>query len=799
MAETFHFSEGSIKLNDHQAAIVRSPHDVNMRVIAAAGSGKTSTLTGRISYLLTHYGAKPSQIILLSFTHNAATMMRQRLESLVGSQRILCGTFHAISQQILREQDPAALQDMFHVDELPLKALDFLHSDRGKAWVTKTIRWIFIDEYQDINDTQYDMIRALHHKGAMVTIVGDDAQNIYTWRGSCVDYILNFHKKFPDVMDFQLSTNYRSTAAIVAVANSTMRFIPTLPHKELMTAATPAGDRPEVHYFARTSDERDWVVEAATKALTQQTGTVAILSKFNSVLYKYEEAFMKLGVRVRFVQGEETTSAHGPPTVYLSTFHGSKGLEWDHVFLVRMNDEVFPQQKDDDSVMQERRLFYVAVTRARRYLYFTYSKQEKSLSRFVREVHRPLLVWRNLPFYELSTLQSSIAPIHVQDWVNYLAGEDYRTIKQLQVLPAVFKDARQMTPTLPTLAPGTNLWVTPYWWSEQGMSAEFYDFLRAFWLREMAMYRPESGGQWDRDAQQTIWTIKIAPEDVTLFETHRELFEKLATRFFGATPRGEAPPQIYYTEILSAIHALHPQNDFAQTDFIRIIQIIHKMRTVLYNLRFAKIALHELRFAAIRHSPPQEARCELITAWRSYTDGHPLPDDAPIPLQDLHTIYQIGLCRAIAEGRSGVLAALPGEREWSKIRPFLTDFRARIRSCAAAAKSTSVLCRIQITVNPGITTAPVTAEADMLLGTTAWFFVAGDQPNEMQRLERMLTILLTVHGLRLAGHVVKDVCLYQLITGTTLQWSVEDWTPSSSELLTAFIQARVQHTMMTHV
>lgn len=797
---TFTFPEGSLTLNDEQAAIVRQPPTQNMRILASAGSGKTTTLTARIAHLLTDpaIAASPAEIVLLTFTHNAAAVMRQRLEALVGARRILCGTFHALSQQILREHSPAALNDIYHVDELPLKALDFLASPAGRAWA-RTLRWIFIDEFQDINDTQYNFIRALHHSAATVTIVGDDAQNIYTWRGSCVDYILNFHRRFDDVADYQLSTNYRSTGAVVAVANSIMRHIPTLPHKEMMTPApaAPTGERPEIHYFARTAEERDWVSEAATKAVLTGGSTV-ILSKFNSVLYGYEAALMKLGVRVRFVQGEgdvvHGASSGSTPIVFLSTFHGSKGLEWDNVFLVRMNDEVFPQQKDEDGILQERRLFYVAVTRARRTLTITYSRHERSLSRFVREIHRPLLHWRTLPRYELSVLTSTIQPTNVRDWINYLTGEDFRTIKSLGLLPTAFRDpATLLGPAAAPLSP-TEIRVTPTWWVEQGMTAEFFDFVRAYWNREIAVLRPESAGQWDRDAQRLIWTIKIAAEDAVTFEAHKPLFEALTERFFGATPRGEAPPQIYYTEVLAAIHAEAPGTHYEQADFIRIIQIIHKMRTMLYNLRFAHIALSDLTFAQIRHSPPQESRCGLIQAWRSYTDGHRLaPVGTAGTTEDLAAIYQIGLCRALAEGRSGVLTNLPGEREWTRCRDFLTALRSRIAALVEANKASQILCRVQADLVAG-----VVAEVDMLVGSTAWFFVPGDGVSELQRLERMVCVLLTVHALRNAGHAVTRVCMFQMITGVSLEWDVAEWPTSASQLLTAFIQARVSHTAASH-
>jgi hypothetical protein len=772
------FREGALSLNDEQDLIVRQPPSANMRILASAGSGKTTTLTARIAYLLTHADAIPAQIILITFTHNAAAVMRQRVEALMGHQRILCGTFHALSQQILRDHAPSALNDLYHVDELPLKALDWLATPAGRAW-TRTLRWIFIDEFQDINDTQYRFIRALHHPGAHVTIVGDDAQNIYSWRGSCVDYILNFHKQFASIADFQLATNYRSSAAIVAVANSIMRYIPTLDHKALMTAAptAPHGDRPSVHYFARTAEERDWVCEAATKA----SGSTVILSKFNSVLYAYEATLLKMGARVRFVSGEHTDATAGrQPTVFLATFHGSKGLEWDNVFLVRMNDEVFPQQKDEESVLQERRLFYVAVTRARRSLTFTYSRQERSLTRFVREIHRPLLSWPGLPRYELSTVASQITPVSVRDWVGYLSGEDYRTIKQLDLLPAALRTlfVSEATTTIKV----RDQYIVPYWWVEQGMVTEFFDFLRAFWLREVGILRPESGGYWDRDAQQIIWTVKIAAEDAALFEARKSMFEELAQRFFGATERGEAPPQIYYTEILAAMGPV--AKEMNQSDIIRTIQIIHKMRTMLYNLRFANIAFTDLQFAPIRHTPPQESRCQLIGAWRDYTDGTPLP---PQPtFTELLPIYLIGLCRALAEGRSGVLASLPGEREWGRCREFLRDFRLRIHTEVASAKL--VLCRVTVPLVPG-----VIAVADMIVGETAWFFVGGDQPSELQRLERMVMVLLTAHALRVAGHRLTHICLFQMLTGQQISWSITEWPPQTAALMTAFVQARVQH------
>jgi hypothetical protein len=740
----FTFSEGTLRLNDEQARIVKQPPHQNLRILASAGSGKTTTLTGRIAWLLEHAKASPSEIILLTFTHNAAVEMQTRLEALVGNQRILCGTFHALSQQILNKSNPSALNDLYHVDELPLKALDFFDTANGKTFC-KQIRWIFIDEYQDINEVQDRFIKALTNDNQTITIVGDDAQNIYSWRGSNIDYIMNFHERFPNVRDFQLSMNYRSSPAIVAVANSVMRYIPTLEHKELMIAATshgPGSSRPEVRFFARTTEERDWVVEQAIKA----KGTTVILSKYNSVLYAYEAAFLKLGVKIRFLNPDEKSH------ISLSTFHSAKGLEWDNVFISRMNDEVFPQQKDEDGVMQERRLFYVAVTRAKSTLTFTYSRNERSLSRFVREIHRPLLIFRNLPRYDLSTLTTTHESA-VEDWVRSLTGEDFRTIKQLSLLPF---DATE------PVEKSKDTYVIPYWWMERGMAQEFFDFCRAYWHYEMACLRPDSGGQWA--GHSTIWTIKIAAEDAALFEDERPLFEYLATTLFGTTEPGEPPPQIHYVEIAALIAA---RKHFDQKTLIRIIQIIHKMRTTLYNLRFAKVSLSDFQFAAIRHAPPQESRCQLIEAWRSYTSGK---GQGQTSLQD---IYLIGLCRAISEGRSGVLAELPGAKEWAKCRDFLAALKKEVVAVHKGTPIRKLICRLKDSV-------------DMLVDTTVWIFVAGDQSTELKRLDRLITSLLLVHQLREAGHCIHRVCLYQMITGCKFEFDIKEWT---STMLYSYVKS----------
>ncbi|SHK78573.1 ATP-dependent helicase [Fibrobacter sp. UWH4] len=81
-------------------------------------------------------------------------------------------------------------------------------------------RYVVVDEYQDTNDVQYELLKLLINEKKNVTVVGDDDQSIYGWRGANIDIIRNFHRDFAPVTIVKLERNYRSTANIVKGAGS---------------------------------------------------------------------------------------------------------------------------------------------------------------------------------------------------------------------------------------------------------------------------------------------------------------------------------------------------------------------------------------------------------------------------------------------------------------------------------------------------------------------------------------------------------------------------------------------------
>ncbi len=113
----------------------------------------------------------------------------------------------------------------------------------------RRFRFILVDEYQDTNELQADLIDMLaapppgDDRPANITVVGDDSQSIYSWRGADYHNILNFPKNYPGARSFKIEVNYRSTPEILAVANSVIRANVHQFEKEL-EPARPSGAKP---------------------------------------------------------------------------------------------------------------------------------------------------------------------------------------------------------------------------------------------------------------------------------------------------------------------------------------------------------------------------------------------------------------------------------------------------------------------------------------------------------------------------------------------------------------------------
>jgi hypothetical protein len=628
------FSHGTVTLNEEQLAVVTSPISENQRILASAGSGKTTTITARIAYLIENYGIKPSQILLVSFSRSAAHEMIHRVHHLIGPVQLLGGTFHALSAQILREH--TIMEDQPFLDELPYRLVSWLESPKGRAW-TKGFRTIIVDEFQDINEIQWRLLMGFLHPRATISIVGDDAQNIYTWRGSSVNFILDFHNNIADVKDYQLCKNYRSTEAIVTVANSVMSFIPTLPYKEKMVANLKGGVKPEVHFFYRSSDEYDWIVTIIQNIQVQYpTFTCAVLSRYNSDLFRMEERLhqKRMSYHLLTIPSEHTITDR---PITLATIHASKGLEWDIVFFTGLCDDVFPSRKTDEDIICERRLFYVGVTRARKGLYLTYSKVERALSRFVREIPRPFLTFYNITSFKLSTVDASNAMMSLSDMLQGCDGGDWTDLRTEGHLPLI------QTSTIQAIYPFAQSCMVPDWVKQHDVRETWYTMIRLVALRVCAVQQNKLKQLQTPEISEALLTLRIYKEDIDFWEQYEPELEHLIHVLLKHDPN---LPAVDYAQLQTYVKTKLRHLTWTTEEMSHALVIIAKVRGQLRPLRHAGYDLNEFTFGVVRNSVPTELRPEVLASWHNFIDPQKKTHDI------LNDIWRMAAIPSIIQGRN---------------------------------------------------------------------------------------------------------------------------------------------------
>ncbi|MCA9230323.1 MAG: UvrD-helicase domain-containing protein [Planctomycetales bacterium] len=127
---------------------------------------------------------------------------------------------------------------------------------------------VLIDEYQDTNQSQYQIVKGLAMGHRNLCVVGDDDQSIYGWRGAEVEHILRFQKDWPEAKVVRLEDNYRSTAAILEYANTLIAFN-RVRHEKVLRAARAGGQRPRVMQLHDENVEAQKIVADIQHTLSQ--------------------------------------------------------------------------------------------------------------------------------------------------------------------------------------------------------------------------------------------------------------------------------------------------------------------------------------------------------------------------------------------------------------------------------------------------------------------------------------------------------------------------------------------------
>ena len=157
-------------------------------------------------------------------------------------------------------------------------------------------RYILVDEYQDTNRAQYEMVKALARGSGNIFVVGDDDQSIYGWRGADVRNIRRFESDFAGAQVIILAENYRSTQAILDVAQVLIDAAPKRTHRKLLRGQTPGGDAVTWRECSDQNEESQRVcdaIETLVKNGASRYADCAIMYRTNAQSRAFEEALSR--------------------------------------------------------------------------------------------------------------------------------------------------------------------------------------------------------------------------------------------------------------------------------------------------------------------------------------------------------------------------------------------------------------------------------------------------------------------------------------------------------------------------
>ncbi len=269
---------------------------------------------------------------------------------------------------------------------------------------------IFIDEVQDLQAMQIKVLRMLAKKS--LTIAGDSKQKIYDL--SPYSYS-NLGINITSGKNRTLTRTFRSTKEIAKLANS-LEFTDIQKDKITDVELMSQGDKPEIRYYATKESEVRFIIKKVKEIHNKDKGsTIAVIHREEKKLYKREESFLRTSLEESFklvdVESYRKKFKYNEKKkpIFYTDIYSVKGLEFDYIFIVDFKKGFYPDSKKftelykyyknqsaaqndsydqdvNDIINEEKRLLYVAITRAKKKVFFTYSGQnERVVSTFIKD------------------------------------------------------------------------------------------------------------------------------------------------------------------------------------------------------------------------------------------------------------------------------------------------------------------------------------------------------------------------------------------------------------------------------
>lgn len=269
------------------------------------------------------------------------------------------------------------------------KAADYIN--KGKRF--KPYKEVIIDEYQDISKARYELIKALRSQSDFnLFCVGDDWQSIYRFAGSDVDYIIHFEEYWGITDIIKIDTTYRFTKSMIDVSSF---FIQKNPFQIKKRLHTHRADRIFSLSFLKCYSEKTIARTIADELYgLPQNSTVFFLGRYkNDVKVLMNDNDFSLRFQNQTQKISVICSLRPDLNITFMSIHQSKGLQADYVFLLNNKSSAmgFPSNIKDPSLIslllrnsdtypfaEERRLFYVALTRSRFQTYLVVIRHQES-------------------------------------------------------------------------------------------------------------------------------------------------------------------------------------------------------------------------------------------------------------------------------------------------------------------------------------------------------------------------------------------------------------------------------------
>lgn len=389
-------------LNKEQQQAVEA-NDRFIFLLAGAGSGKTTVLISRVKRLI-ESGVNEKDMLLISFTRKSAQQLKARLGL---NNQVTATTFHGLCYQLLRTirevslvTEDELIKASFSKEEIMKIGLnkqfnknrnnelnkrydtylqekglmDFIDLEQqtlnafndNRFCEVKNFHYIFIDEFQDTSLVQFELLKCLIQPSSHVFCVGDPDQSIYAFRGASKEVIDHYIKTY-QATRYTLFNNYRSKAFIIKYANRLIDKNPKRLKKELHGIKKEQGSLSFKSY--ETTFEQ---------MVTEEVG------RFYSMGYQPHEVVVLY--RSHHQVAKLINQKSGFRALNTMSIHQSKGLEFPCVLVVGLEKHQFPLK--DEPVPEERRLFFVAMTRAEEHLVLFFPKQKKKRSLFYEDLLR---------------------------------------------------------------------------------------------------------------------------------------------------------------------------------------------------------------------------------------------------------------------------------------------------------------------------------------------------------------------------------------------------------------------------